>query len=154
MSDWIFLSCLLLTNVAATLFLTGVVWSLQMVQFPLMLSARGVDFTAYVRAQRTRNSILMALPMLVELITAIWLLTTPISSRHLINAMVLLAIIWIATFGAIAPLHSRIMRGYDEQAIRVLIRSNWIRTVCWTGRAGLMSWIALIWIRSVRSRIY
>jgi hypothetical protein len=154
MTDWIFLSCLLLTNVAATLFLTGVVWSLQMVQFPLMLSARGVDFTAYVRAQRTRNSILMALPMLVELITAIWLLTTPIPSRHLTNAMVLLAIIWIATFGAIAPQHSRIMRGYDEHAIRVLIRSNWIRTVCWTGRAGLMSWIVVIWIRTVRSRIY
>ena len=40
MSDWIFLSGLLLANVAATLFLTGVVWSLQMVQFPLMLSAK------------------------------------------------------------------------------------------------------------------
>jgi hypothetical protein len=154
MSDWIFLSGLLLANVAATLFLTGVVWSLQMVQFPLMLSARGADFTAYVRAQRTRNSILMALPMLVEAVTGGWLLTTSIPSRHMTDAMVLLAIIWIVTFGAIAPLHSRIVRGYDEHAIRVLIRTNWVRTVCWTGRAGLMTWSALIWIRAVRLGIY
>jgi hypothetical protein len=154
MSDWLFLSRLLLTNVAATLFLAGILWSLQIVQFPLMLSAQSGDFVAYVRAQRTRNTLLMTLPMLVEAATGGWLLTTPIPSRHLLTAMVLLVIGWIVTLGLIVPMHARIMRGYDPHAIRVLIRTNWIRTFCWTARACLMIWITLIWIRSVRLRIY
>jgi hypothetical protein len=154
MIDWVFLSCLLLANVAATLFLAGISWSLQVVQFPLMLSAQSVDFVAYVRAQRIRNTILMTLPMLVEAVTGGWLLTTQIPSRYLLISMVLLAIIWIVTFGLIVPMHSKIMRGYDAKAIQTLIRTNWIRTICWSARAGLMIWVALTWIRSVRRSIF
>jgi hypothetical protein len=154
MTDWLFLSSLLLVNVAATLFLAGIMWSLQMVQFPLMLSAQSAEFIGYVRAQRTRNTILMTLPMLVEVITGVWLLTTPIPSRHLTTAMVFLAIAWIVTFGSIVPLHARIMRGYDAKAIQTLIRVNWIRTICWSARGALMIWITMTWIRSVRMRVY
>jgi len=132
---------LLLTSLTATLFLTGVVWFLQVVQFPLLLRVAGTDFVAYLKAQRKRNTLLMALPMLVELVTAIWLLWSPLPHRSVFHAVVLLAFVWFMTFWSIVPLHSRLMRGYDESTIRILIRDNWIRTICWTGRAGFMIWI-------------
>jgi hypothetical protein len=141
---------LLLANLAATLFLTGIVWFLQVVQFPLLLRLAKADFVAYVKAQRKRNTLLMALPMLVELVTAIWLLVTPLPHREVFHALVLLAFVWFVTFWSIVPLHSKLSRDYDESAIRILVRDNWIRTICWTGRAGFMIWMTLGWITASR----
>ena len=134
---------LLLTNLAATLFLTGLVWVLQVVQFPLMLQAGGVDFPGYVKHQRARNTLVMAPVMLIELITGGWLLADPrLPHRDVFHAALLLIIIWLVTFGSIIPIHSKLARGFDETRVRTLIRRNWIRTVCWSLRSGVMLWIA------------
>lgn len=132
---------LLLTNLAATLFLAGLAWFLQAVHLPLLPRAAEIDFAGYVKAQRLRNTALMALPMLIELITGIWLLATPLPHRGVFHAFLLLAIIWIVTLAWIVPLNSRLTRGRDEGALRRLVRWNWIRTACWTLRAAMMTWI-------------
>lgn len=136
---------LLLANLSATLFLTGLAWFLQVVHLPLMFRADKSDFGRYAKTQRTRNTALMTGPMLIELITAIWLwIATParLSHANLFHAFLLLAIIWIVTFASIVPLHSRLIAGYDEPVIGLLIRRNWIRTGCWTLRSAIMIWIA------------
>ncbi|HTS76749.1 MAG TPA: hypothetical protein VMG40_11125 [Bryobacteraceae bacterium] len=84
--------------------------------------------------------------MLIELITAIWLLIdTPrgLSHESLVLAAALVAIIWLETFAFIVPLNSRLTQGFDEAAIRTLIRRNWMRTICWTIRSVLMIRIAI-----------
>jgi hypothetical protein len=133
---------LLLSNLAATLFLTGLVWELQAVQFPLMLHAGRLDFPNYVKHQRTRNSLLMAPAMLIELITGGLLLADPhLPHRDVFHAALLIVVIWIVTFASIVPIHSKLVRGYDESLIRKLIRRNWIRTVCWTLRSAILLWV-------------
>jgi hypothetical protein len=139
------LNDLLLTNLAATLFLTGLIWCLQMVQFPLMLRAGGFDFPGYVKQQRTRNTIVMAPVMLIEMVTAVWLLFDDrVPHRDAFHAFLLLVVIWIVTFASIVPIHSKLGRGFDEAAIRVLIRRNWIRTMCWSLRSAILLWITLV----------
>jgi hypothetical protein len=134
---------LLLANLAATLFLTGLVWELQIVQFPLMLESGELDFPSYVKRQRTRNTLLMAPVMLIDLITAGWLLADPgLPHRDVFHAALLILIIWLVTFGSIVPIHSKLARGYDEARVRTLIKRNWIRTVCWSLRGAIMLWIA------------
>ncbi len=137
--DW-----LVLSNLAATFFLTGLAWFLQVVHLPLMLDARGADFTIYAKKQRIRNTSLMAAPMLVELITAVWLAIDPpprLARANLVVAALLVAQVWISTC-AIVPLHSRLIESYDEGTIRAVIRRNWVRTIAWTSRAVLMTWLA------------
>jgi hypothetical protein len=135
---------LLLANLAATLFLTGLVWVLQVVQFPLMLRAGGLDFPAYVTEQRTRNTLLMAPVMLIELATAVWLLFDPRAPhRDAFHALLLLIVIWIVTFAAIVPIHSKLVRGYDDALVRKLILWNWIRTACWTLRSAFLLWMVI-----------
>ena len=143
-------TALLLVNLCATLFLTGLAWFLQVVHLPLMLRANKSDFGLYAKTQRTRNTALMAGPMLIEMITAVWLWTASpaklsnvtLSHANLFHAFLLLAIVWIVTFASIVPLHARLVAGYDEPVIRLLIRRNWIRTGCWTLRSAIMIWIA------------
>jgi hypothetical protein len=133
---------LLLANLASTLFLTGLVWELQVVQFPLMLRTGGLDFPNYVKHQRTRNTLLMAPAMLIELITGGLLLADAhLPHRDVFHAALLIVVIWIVTFASIVPIHSKLVRGYDESLIRKLIRRNWIRTGCWTLRSAILLWV-------------
>ena len=135
-------TAVLRANLAATLFLTGLVWELQVVQFPLMLRAGGLDFPSYVKHQRSRNTLLMAPAMLIELITGLWLLADPhLPHRDVLHAALLIGIIWVVTFASIVPLHSKLIRGYDQSAVSPLIRHNWIRTVCWTLRSAILLWV-------------
>jgi hypothetical protein len=48
--------------------------------------------------------------------------------------------IWICTFAVQVPLHHRLAQGFDRAVIEVLIHGNWIRTILWSLRAGLMLW--------------
>ena len=46
---------------------------------------------------------------------------------------------WLCTAVFQAPIHLRLMRGFDAPLIRRLILSNWIRTLAWTARGILVS---------------
>jgi hypothetical protein len=119
----------LLTNLACTLFLTGVAWVLQVVQLPLFSKTAPPGF---VEGHRRRNTILMAVPMFVELVTSVWLWQ--------VAALALVLVIWIVTFVWYIPAYSRLARG-NAGAIRQLTGWHWVRTLCWTGRSAIMLWI-------------
>jgi hypothetical protein len=106
---------------------------IQLVQLPLFLQVGPSGFVPYVAQHRRRNTMLMALPMLIELVASIWLWQ--------IAALALVAVIWIVTFFLYIPAHSQLARGYNEAVIRRLIAWNWVRTLCWTARAGILLWI-------------
>jgi microsomal dipeptidase-like Zn-dependent dipeptidase len=36
------------------------------------------------------------------------------------------------------PIHDHLTNGYDESAIRRLVRTNWLRTIGWSVRALLV----------------
>jgi hypothetical protein len=126
----------IVANLAAAFFLTGLSWFLQIVQFPILEQIDGPEFSKIAALHRRRNTLLMAGPMTFEMIVAIlfgW--RAP--------AFALLIAIWLITFLRHVPLHRRLLAGYDASILRQLARWNWIRTLCWTARAGLLVLIAL-----------
>jgi hypothetical protein len=136
---------MLLANLAATLFLAGLVWVLQVVQFPLMLRAGGLDFPNYVKEQRSRNTLLMAPAMLIEMLTGAWLLFDDrLPHRETFHAALLIAVIWMVTFASIIPIHSKLIHGFNAALVRKLVRWNWIRTACWSLRSGILLWMLLL----------
>ena len=110
------------------------VWVLQVVQLPLLRRIGPGEFAEYARGHRRRNTMLMALPMAVELATAIWL--------WIVVPLVLLAVIWIVTFVWYVPHYARLTRGYNAHTVRCLIGWNWVRTICWSARAAILLWLA------------
>ena len=138
------MSAILLTNLAATLFLTGLAWSLQLVQLPIMLQG---DYPGLVRQlawHRRLNSRLMVLPMSVEFLTAAGLLFSPIHRAALICAMVLWLAIGYATVWYMLG-HHKLRRGYNPAAMNWMKRANWVRTVCWTARSVIL--LCIVWSR-------
>ena len=128
---------LLLTHAAATLFMVGLIWFVQLVHYPLFDRVGTSDFSAYSTRHTTVTGLVVGPPMILEAGTAVALLvwTPPGISVSLVwTGLLLVAGIWLSTALLQAPRHTALGRGFDPAAHRFLVTSNWLRTVLWSLR--------------------
>lgn len=134
----------LLLQAAATLFMTGVIWFVQIVHYPLMASVRASDFPRYEAAHARLTGYVVIAPMLLELACALFLLWRPpaeVPYSLLITGVALVVVIWLSTFLLQVPQHNTLHRAFDTQAHSRLVATNWIRTIAWTTRSVLVLWM-------------
>ena len=82
--------------------------------------------------------------MLIEIATAILLAFYPIDglSRSVIYLGIgLVVLIWLSTAFIQVPCHEKLVKGFDPDAYKRLVQSNWIRTVAWTARGVIVTWM-------------
>jgi len=133
------------SHLAATLYLAGLIWCIQVVHYPLMDRVGAEGFAEFHRQHSRRISAIVILPMVVELATALLLAAfVPDGVPRGLPALGLglLAVVWVSTFFFQVPLHTRLARGFDAEVHRRLVRSNWLRTVAWSLRAAVALAIA------------
>ncbi len=131
---------LLLVHLAATLFMTGLIWFVQLVHYPLFPGVGIPGWTAYAAAHARRTRWVVGPPMLVEAITALLLvLRRPpaVSTSWAWIGLGLLAVVWLSTAFVQVPRHRLLAGGFDADAARALVATNWLRTLAWTARAAL-----------------
>ena len=127
---------LVLAHAATTLAMTGLIWFVQLVHYPLFRFAARPSFTEFARHHQRRTGWVVGPLMLGEAATALLLLLRRPGLWALTGA-VLLAIVWLSTALLQIPLHRRLAAGFDPAAARSLVRTNWLRTAAWTGRAAV-----------------
>jgi hypothetical protein len=128
---------LLLVHAAATLFMVGAIWFVQVVHYPLFARVGRPDYSAYSIRHTRLTGLVVGPPMLLEAGTAIALVvwTPPGISVSLVwTGLLLVAGIWLSTALLQAPRHTTLGRGFDPAAHRFLVTSNWLRTVLWSLR--------------------
>lgn len=129
---------ILLAHAASTLFMTGLIWFVQVVHYPLAVQVGPVDFVGYQTAHVKRTSWVVAGPMLIEAATTAWLLFNPPPSapQWLVwLGAFLLGVVWTSTALLQVPAHDKLSRGFDARSAALLVHSNWLRTAGWTARA-------------------
>ncbi len=134
---------LLLLNTFSTLFMTGLIWFVQMVQYPLFSSIGKENFVSYQERFQWRTTWVVGAPMLIEAFTSvllIWYPPVPNNSLLLIGVG-LVFLIWTSTAFFQIPCHGELARGFQPIYQRRLVVSNWIRTIAWTLRTILVLWI-------------
>jgi hypothetical protein len=132
---------LLLTNLAATLFMTGVIWVVQIVHYPLFAGVGQEVFPMYAADHNTLITLVVMPAMLMELGSAALLVLLRPAGFPLwagVAGLVLVVLIWGATFFVSVPQHSVLLSGFDATAHRTLVSTNWLRTTLWSGRSLLM----------------
>ena len=123
---------------ASTWFMTGLIWFVQVVHYPL---AAEVGEAAYVRYQgehMRRTTWVVGPAMLVEGVTAVGAIWRPppgIGTAGVWLGIVMLVGIWASTALLQVPAHDRLARGFDRSAHGALVRWNWLRTGLWSARA-------------------
>lgn len=126
-------------HAAATLALAGLIWFVQIVHYPLMAWIDERVAVRYARRHQTLTSYVVAPLMSTEAVTAVWLLVVHPMSLVTLTGVLLLMVIWLSTGLLQVPCHRRLALVHDVEAVRSLVRGNWIRTLSWSGRA----WIAI-----------
>lgn len=134
------LLAVLLTHAAATWFMVGLIWFVQVVHYPLFDGVGEQGWAEYGRRHQRLTTLVVGPVMLVELVTSLLLLAMRPGELTIAGA-VLLGLVWASTFFVQVPLHGRLERGHDPDIVRRLVATNWARTVLWTARGVLALWL-------------
>ncbi|MAT14703.1 MAG: hypothetical protein CMJ46_05460 [Planctomyces sp.] len=128
-------------HLASTVFMTGLIWFVQIVHYPLFARVGEPGFVGYSLSHQQRTSIVVLPAMLTELATGclLWALPiNPIPATLFTASMIALAVIWVSTFLLQVPCHSRLGKTFCADSCRRLVLTNWIRTCCWSVRSLLL----------------
>jgi len=131
---------LLLAHAGATLMMTGLIWFVQIVHYPLFERVPALGWVEYERHHVRRTTVVVMPLMLAEAVTAIWLLVRQpagVGPALPVVGVTLLLIIWASTATLQVPCHRRLQSGMELGVVRNLVRTNWLRTAAWTARGAL-----------------
>ncbi len=129
--------------------MSGLIWFVQIVHYPLFADVPEEGFAAYERKHQQRTTWVVAPLMFVELGTAGAIATgfvPGVPERLAWAGLGLVVVVWTATLLVSVPLHAKLEHGKNAAVIRKLVVTNWIRTVLWTAR-GVLAILMLIWAR-------
>jgi hypothetical protein len=135
-------------QIATTLMMTGIIWFVQVVHYPLFAKVGSAEFARYEAEHATRTGWVVGPLMCLELATAALLLLPRfrpdfVSSATTWSGAALVLVIWLSTAFLQVPLHNRLADGFDAGVVARLVHTNWIRTIAWTLRSVLvLSWLA------------
>ncbi len=123
-------------HVYACTFMTGVIWIIQLVHYPMFKDLELSTFNhAMKRHQKGMSKVVLAI-MLIELFSGVALITLMkgINLAVIINLLILV-VIWVITFLVSVPCHSRLLVTKSSDTINRLVLTNWPRTLLWSGRS-------------------
>lgn len=132
----------LLLNAAATWFMAGLHWFVQVVHYPLFAQVGDERFPGYHRRHSARTTMVVLPAMTVELVTSAWLVAAPPAGadRGLAVVGLLLALVTWASTGLLqVPRHGELAGGFDAGAHRRLVSSSWVRTCAWTAHGAIVA---------------
>ncbi len=134
-----------LLHLLATLTMFGVIWTVQVVQYPGFAQVGREAWSTYADIYQQRITFVVGPAMVLELATAVWLVLDRPAAFPLwavVAGAVLIGVIWASTAFLQVPLHTALSAGFDAEVQARLVATNWIRTAAWTLRAGLVLWLA------------
>lgn len=121
---------------AATAFMTGLIWLIQRVHYPMLAHVERGGFASSHAFHSARITPIVAPAMVLEAATGVALVLGPGGASAWV-CLGLSAVCWLATALLSVPEHSRLAGGHDEAALRRLVATNWVRTIAWSAHLGV-----------------
>ena len=129
-------------QIAVSFYLTGLIWTVQLVHYPAFKFVSPDNFIAFHRHHSSKMTAVVMIPMLLEIGTLVYLCIKPselVFLWYILLAMVV--IIWAVTFLISVPCHNQLGNGKDETVIDRLIRTNWFRTILWSIKSIVLCYL-------------
>jgi len=133
---------LVIANLLVAAILTGLIWTVQVVHYPSFRHVGANHFIEFQHRHMRNISYLVVPLMLIEVFLAVYLQiqsTERFMGLGVASANGLLLLIWVVTFAISSPIHGQLAtQGFDDALINKLVNTNWIRTLAWTFRTGIL----------------
>lgn len=133
------------TSFISGLFMTGLIWFVQIVHYPLFALIDESNFKEFHREHAKKTTWVVAAPMMIELVSsglAIFF-SKNLSIFILIMSFSMVFLIFLSTAILQVPLHNRLSAGKNLDLIRKLVLTNWIRTLLWTSKTLILTFYLL-----------
>ena len=131
---------LALANLVLAAFMGGLIWFVGVVHYPLFARVGREGWLAYEAAHRSRTTVVVAAPMLLQAPVGVALVLAPPSGAGLVLPVASLACTLVAlasTAAVFGPAHERLGRRWSDRDFALLVRGNWLRVAAWTVQTGL-----------------
>jgi hypothetical protein len=131
-----------LANLVDAGLLCGLIWTIQLVHYPLFAAVGAGAWTDYEREHQRRITVLVAPLMVanVALAAAVLLAGGPDAALRGLDAALALAV-FTATGTVYSGLHRRLGGGWDATLGARLVRLNWWRTAAWSAQTAIAALI-------------
>ena len=137
-SETVFRS-LLCMQLFTTFAMTGLIWLVQLVHYPLFDRVDDSKFVQF-ESDHSNGITVIVLPLMVaELASAVLLAILRGGRTDAVwwyAGLAAVVLLWASTFFLSVPEHSRLMQGFDADSHRRLVLTNWPRTILWSLRSG------------------
>ena len=138
------MTVIVLIHAASTWMMVGLIWFVQIVHYPLFARVGAAQFAAYAGAHSHLTTLVVAGPMVVEAMTAVflvWYRPAALSPVLVWSGLGLVVTLWLSTAFLQVPQHERLANGFDVTAYQFLVSSNWLRTIGWSVRGCIAMWM-------------
>jgi hypothetical protein len=125
-------------HLSATLFMTGLIWIIQLLHYPSYHYIKIEKFSDYQRFHTNQITYIVGPMMLIEVFSGAYLTLQHNWSTIYTFNFIGLCILWLATLFFSIPAHNKLSLGFNPETVTQLVRTNWIRTLTWTIRSGLL----------------
>lgn len=132
----------LVLNLLISAALFGVIWVVQLVQYPSFHFIAAEQWKAFHKSHRVNITVIVMPLMLCELALSAWLAGKNGFRLDYAVPLCMVLAIWVSTFLLQIPMHGKLEDTKDPQLIDRLVGSNWIRTILWSAKLVWVSWLA------------
>ena len=117
------------------------IWLIQIVHYPSFRYIDAAQFSDF-HHHHTNMITLIVLPlMLCELMNVLWISYKVGFSSIFILLSAIVILIWLTTFLVSVPLHNQMVQFKNAVAIEKLISTNWVRTILWTAKVTIVTFL-------------
>lgn len=131
----------LLFSLVDSALLAGLIWIIQWVHYPSFSYIEPKLFSLFHDFHSKRITMIVAPLMLLELVLSAYGIWAYSSEVWVWANAALVALVWLSTICLQIPLHKRLALGHEQSLIKLLVRSNYVRTYAWSGKIILLSWV-------------
>lgn len=131
---------LAVVNLVLAAYMTGLIWFVGVVHYPLFARVGRSEWAAYERAHRIRTTFVVAPAMLIQVPVAGSLLAFPPDGVGTMLAVANLVCVVVAlgsTGLVFGPANARLERRWSDRGHRLLVRGNWLRVAAWTAQTAV-----------------
>lgn len=124
--------------------MTGLIWFVQVVHYPLFNNVGKDNFVNYEKLHSYLTTMVVGPAMLIEIFTAFALIfySNDIFKSNIVYLLFLMVfIIWLSTAFLQVPQHNLLGSGFNLTAHNKLVLTNWLRTILWTLRSLILSYL-------------
>lgn len=143
---------LVIVHVLASWFMVGMIWTIQLVHYPLFDRVGPDSYVAFQAEHVDRIGPFLLVPWLLEGLTLLGVLWLAFFADHrelrvaaVVGAVAMAVVLAISGFWS-APAHGDLADGFDASVHDRLMTANLIRSIAWTVCGVAATWVtARVW---------